>query len=303
MNLKKICMTVAVITWLLSPDIVMAVKPKPFNRVVVIIDSSGTFRNHQYEALQKMQGLMEKIAEKKERRYQEPDEIYLISLDSRPEVIWYGKKRQLEQLSKKKLSEILGARRAYSNCTDITKAFNLASQKLNREPFPAAKWLFVFSDLIDEPPVSENDCKAPSRPSFPPESIRWDTLIDGNTSIGVFWAPDDQIQAWETSLSDLGANIRFYNAAEAENAELPVPAKARFKMTEEERVAKIDKIKGFGSGLGGFFWGILKYGTIIIGGLFALIYFRNRTGRVALNGNRDSNTRNNQNQTNQKRGR
>lgn len=303
MNIKKIYATVAVMAGVLSADPVMAVKPKPFNRVAVIIDSSGTFRNHQYEALQKMQGLMEKIAEKKDRRYQEPDEIYLISLDSRPEVIWYGKKHQLEQLTEERLSAILGARRTYNNCTDITKAFNLASQKLNREPSPAAKWLFVFSDLIDEPPVSGNGCKAPSRPSFPPDSIRWDTLIDGNTSIGVFWAPDVQIQAWETSLSDLGANIRFYNAAEAQNADLPTPPKARFKMTEEERTEKIEKIKGFGAGLGGLGLGVLKYGVIIIGAFFALSYFRSRIGRGTINGNGNSNNRNNRNQNNQKRGR
>ncbi len=300
-TIKKLLVTATVIVSLISANEVMAAKPKPYNRIVAVIDASGTFRNHQFEAIQKVQWLMDGIAETKDHRYQSPDEVYLISLDSRPEVIWYGKKHQLDQLSEERLLELFGKRRAYSACTDIAKAFNLATQKLNREPSPAAKYLFVFSDLIDEPTVAvKSGCKAPSRPSLPPDDIRWDRLTD--TSINVFWAPDGQIEAWESTLVDL-ATINFYNEAEAQNVEPPVPAKARFKMTEEERAEKLDKLNGVAAGLWGLLISFLKYATIIAGAVFVLIYFRNRNGRGTHGTGNGSGNRGNAQRQNSKAGR
>lgn len=252
-----------------------AVKPRPFNRVGVVIDSSGTFKGYQFDAIEKVKRLLTKMAEQTEKRYQAPDEVYLISLDALPAVIWFGKRPQLEELTPERLSELFARRRAYSHCTDVAKAFNLVANKLNREPMPAAKYLFVFSDLIDEPPASSTKCEPPSKPSLPPVDINWDSLTDA--SISVFWAPDDQIQAWEGALSDQGINIKFYNEAEARNIELPPPPKARFKMTEEERKEKVERLS---NGLWGFGKWLLKYTFIGIGGLIGLILLGRYRGNI-----------------------
>lgn len=263
---------------LMSNIAIAAVKAKPFNRVVVVIDSSGTFKGYQFEAIDKVKGLLDKMAEQKERRYQVPDEIYIISLDAVPAVIWFGKRPQLEDLTTERLSELFAKRSLYQHCTDVAKAFNLASHKLNREPMPASKYLFVFSDLIDEPPVSRTRCEPPSKPSLPPVDINWNSLADA--SIGVYWAPDDQIVAWENTLADQGINIKFYNDAEAHNIELPPPPKARFKMSEEERKEKIENIKEIGGGVLGLIRGVFKYAFIFIGGLTGLSLINRYKGNL-----------------------
>src|SRR3990172_10154432 len=105
------------------------VKPKPFNRVAVVIDSSGTFKGYQFDAIEKVKGLLDKMAEQTERRYQAPDEIYIVSLDALPTVIWFGKRPQLQELTSERLSELFANRSVYSHCTDVAKAFNLAANK------------------------------------------------------------------------------------------------------------------------------------------------------------------------------
>lgn len=277
--MKSFIVSAAIILGLIV-GIAEASRPKPFNRVAIIVDASGTFKDHQFAAIKKARILLEEIADKKEKRFEEPDEVYLISLDAKPEVIWYGKRQQLAQLTEEKISYIFRERRVFGNCTDIAKAFNLASHKLNRDPEATSKYLFVFSDLIDEPQTSGTKCKSPGRPSLPPENMDWDALT--GTAIGVFWTPDDQIQAWEKALADKGVSIRFYNAAEAENAELPAPRKAHKKMTEDERDEKLAAIKGKGAWAAGVVMGVLKYGVIAILILAALAYYRNRNERKAV---------------------
>lgn len=210
MKKTLICLFIMAMTF---TSFAFAEKQKPFNRVVVIIDSSGTFKDHQYEAIEKVRKLFEDMAERKERRFEAPDQIYIISLDAKPEVIWAGRREHIVQLTKKKLSELFKDRRRYVYCTEIAAAFNLAAHRLNRQPIPTAKWLFVFSDLIDEPVISGRICKVPEKPSLPSEKIKWNMLSD--TSISVFWAPDLQIMAWEDAVADKGLSIRFYNEAEA----------------------------------------------------------------------------------------
>lgn len=263
-----------------------AEKPKPFNRVVVIIDSSGSFKNHQYEAIERVQELIEKMANRKERRYEAPDEVYIISLDAKPEVIWAGKREHLGQLTKPRLSKLFNERSRYSDCTDVASAFNLAAHKLNREPAPTAKWLFVFSDLMDEPETSSGNCRVPERPSLPSDKIKWDNLAD--TSIGVFWASDSQIMAWEEALADKGLSIKFYDRAEALNAELPPPPKARKRMGVEEREeAKkqlIERGKRYGVFLAELLIGVVIFLIAIV---FVVNYFNHRSRTpIANNTNR-----------------
>lgn len=274
--MKRTMITIMILIMFFMADVATAtVKPKPFNRVAVVIDSSGTFKGHQFAAIEKVKGLLDKMAEQTERRYQAPDEIYILSLDALPTVIWFGKRPQLEELTSERLSELFANRSSYSHCTDVAKAFNLASNKLNRDPVPAAKYLFVFSDLIDEPPSSRTKCEPPSRPSLPPVDIHWDSLTDA--SISVFWAPDDQISAWMSSISDQGLNIKFYNEAEARNMELPPPPKARFKMSEEERKEKLEHLS---NGIWGLIKWFLKYTLLFIGGLIGLILLSRYRGNI-----------------------
>jgi hypothetical protein len=268
--MRKVLGILLLVTSITTPA--FAEREKPFNRVVVIIDSSGTFKNHQ-PAIEKVRKLLEEMAKRKERRYEVSDDIYIISLDARPEVIWAGKRNHLGQLTKERLSELFRDRMRYIHCTDIATAFNLAVHKLNREPIPSDKWLFVFSDLIDEPEVSSGKCKAPVIPSLPSEKIRWDRLTD--TSIGVFWAPDPQIMAWEDALADKRLSIKFYNEAEALNVNLPPPPKAQREMTEEEKAEAKERISGW------LEWGKaiglkLFLGFIIFMGLVILLAFLSR---------------------------
>lgn len=279
--MKKLLLLVMT-TSLLVAHTVLAAKPKPFNRVAVVIDSSGTFTSHQFEAIDKVKKLLDMMAEQREKRYQSPDEIYLISLDSKPDVIWYGQRRQLEQLTPEKLARLFGERRKYRYCTDVAAAFNLASYKLNRDPLPAAKYLLVFSDLIDEPPVSGSTCKLPSKPSLPSDDISWESMAD--SSIMVFWAPDDQIRAWETSLAAKGVTMKFYNAAEAQNVELQAPPKARFKMTETERQEKLEKIGGAADTAKGLVFSVIKYAALGFVGLIGLSYISRRMSRRRMPG-------------------
>lgn len=241
-----------------------AEKQKPFNRVVVIIDSSGTFANHQFKAIQKVNKLLAQMASKKEKRYEAQDQVYIISLDAKPQIIWAGIRDQLLQLTQNELSELFKERRKYSYCTDIATAFNLAAYKLNRDPIPAAKWLFVFSDLIDEPAISGTKCKKPEYPSPPSEKIRWDRLID--TSIVVFWAQDGQIIEWEEALLDKKLSITFFDEAESLNTKILPPPKARKKMTDEER--KEAKKRLIERGLF-----LLKWGKFLAVGSISLIIF------------------------------
>ncbi len=274
----KTLMSILILASMVFPTTASAQKHKPFNRVVIIIDSSGTFRGHQFEAIEKVKGFLKEMAKRKERRYEGKDQIYIISLDAKPEVVWAGQRGQLMQLTEKRLSELFSNRERYAYCTDVATAFNLAAHKLNREPLPTAKWLFVFSDLIDEPVVSGNKCKTPGKPSLPPEKIRWDILKD--VAVMVFWAPDIQIMAWEEALADKGLTIRFYDEAEASNVELLPPPKARKRMTEEERVEARRKIKTFltylltclKTGVRYFLIGIVF--LVIVGGLVGRIRSR-----------------------------
>lgn len=222
---------------ILFASFAFAESQKPFNRIVVIIDSSGSFKEQQYEAIEKTRKLLEEIAKRRERRYEASDEIYIISLDARPEVIWAGKRTQLEQLTKEKLDELSKKRKKYNQKTYISYAFNLAGYKLNREPIPTDKWLFIFSDLINDPPGSDHK---PKIPSPPPEDIMWDKLTD--VKMAAFWVPDQQIMAWENSLADKKISIKFYDEAESLNIKLSPPTKARKEMTEEERKKARERI-------------------------------------------------------------
>jgi len=207
----------------------------------MVIDSSGSFKGHQYEAIKKVGGLLKKIGEKKERRYEAIDEIYIVSLDARSEVIWAGNRQQLDQLTEKLIAELFGKREGCLYATDIAGAFNLAAHKLDREPMPTDKWLFVFSDLIDEPPLPGNKSQPPENPSPPSSQIRWDRLAD--TSISIFWTPDQQIMVWEDTLTGKGLSLKFYDEAEALNIELAPPPKARKEMTKEERIVAKERIR------------------------------------------------------------
>jgi len=240
----------------------LAEKQKPFNRVVVIIDSSGTFANHQFKAIQKVNKLLTQMASKREKRYEAQDQVYIITLDARPQIIWAGIRDQLLQLTQNELSELFKDRRKYSYCTDIATAFNLAAYKLNRDPIPAAKWLFVFSDLIDEPAISGTKCKNPEYPSPPSGKIRWDRLT--NASIVVFWAQDSQIIEWEEALLDKQLSITFFDEAESLNMKLLPPPKARKKMTDQERKEAKKRLSE-----GGLF--LLKWAKFLAVGSISLI--------------------------------
>lgn len=205
---------------------------KPFNRIIFIIDTSSSFADKVDEAVDKGKKLINAIHAQQERRWEIPDEIYIITLDAGPCVIWNGNRPQLEQLKPEKIAELVESRKPYTYATDVVGAFNLAGEKFMRKPEPTGKYLVVFSDLIDEPPLPGGGCKPPKRPSAPHEDIQWGNLQD--VSITVFWPSDKEIQAWEKVLAPQNLTIQFFDEAESINQQVKAPLKAQRQQSPEE---------------------------------------------------------------------
>jgi hypothetical protein len=222
---------------------------KPFNRIVILLDLSGTMARYLPAAIQKASLLIDNMGgeDRTEKRWEIPDEIYLISIDSKPEVLWAGNRQQLGQLAGPALSDIVKERSGLGQCTDLTAALNLAEFKLTRAPEPTAQYLFVFSDLIEERPLAGRTCTVPKRPSLPPTGVNWDRLADA--SITVFWVGNAEIQTWMGSPLISGLQIRMYDAAEAVNVAVAAPPKARRKIADSdlaETRASLAKMKSWG---------------------------------------------------------
>ncbi|MBX7136277.1 MAG: hypothetical protein K1X67_26710 [Fimbriimonadaceae bacterium] len=234
---------------------------RPFNRIVVLLDASGSFQRRQDEALAKTGKLLAGLAAHKAKRWEQADEIKIVSLDAIPEMIWEGTPEQLAKVEKTNWAGRFKARQDYAKCTDVVAGLELAASILEDEPVPTEKYLFVFSDLIHEPPIGvPTKCQAPKLPSVPGKDFGWDRLAD--IKMAVFWMPPAQKMAWDRAMKEHGlTGYRLYTTAESAIASLDIPEPAKRKVTEAERQ---DGRKT----LGGLFDGVLM---VAGGGLVLLV--------------------------------
>ncbi len=236
--------TALVAAILVTANVGFAVTTQPFNRIVVLIDGSGSYAERQMDAIQKTQRLLGSIASTELRRWEAGDEVVIIALDAIPEVIWRGHTRQLADADLAQWETRFRARRDYSACTDVTTAFRLAAQELERAPEPTARYLAAFTDLLHEPPTSSSRTCRPVTRVGPPADFPWDALL--NTSVSVFWVPIDQKLAWQRAVADRGTElqIKIYSDSESASVEALAPAKARRVITERDRAKGRGRLRG-----------------------------------------------------------
>src|SRR5687767_8625254 len=106
-------------------------RPDSLNEVVILLDSSGSYKKRQAEAIARASSLLDSIAETKVRRWdQATDKITIIAVDAVPEVIWTGSVRELKAMKQSDWAERFKARSDYEQCTDVEAAFKLATTHL-----------------------------------------------------------------------------------------------------------------------------------------------------------------------------
>lgn len=221
-----------------------------FNRIVVMIDASGSYHGQQVAALQRTEALLSELAARRVRRWEHADEVVVISLDAMPEVIWRGSAKEIGGMGEAAWARRFRARTDYAACTDVGAGFNLAGRLLTAEPRPTEKYLVVFSDLKDEPPASSpRVCRPVKSPSLPPQDMPWDALAD--TSVTVLWMPAEQKLAWKQAVTKAGLadNFAFYSISESRVAPLNPPPPAVRKISEAEKLQVKTSVAETGSGL------------------------------------------------------
>lgn len=253
------------------------------NRVVVIVDASGSYRSRVNDAMGSALKLLEGVAQIKLHRWEGAnDRISVVSLDAMPEVIWEGTLKDLKAAGPEAWRARFQARTDYAQCTDIGAAFRLALQQLEGDPRLVSKYLFVYSDLIDEPPMDSLQTCARPRPI--PKDVPWEGLK--GISVSVFWMPPNQKLLWQRAAAEqgLGTQLRLHTVSESSEAPPLPPGPAILKLTEVERDANRQTMKetlwSFGKGLG--MVGAVIFGLIFLGAGFARTLGRIRRRRLRL---------------------
>ena len=218
----------------------------PFNRIVVLLDGSGSYLARQPEALTKTRELLGGLGTRKNKYWEKGDEILIVSMDALPEVIWRGSPVELNRTTRADWNVMFRARSDYNRCTDVEAALILAANLLEAAPLATEKYLFVFSDLIHEPPANRPDrCRPPGTPSLPGADFPWDRLAE--TRIAAFWLPPAQKMAWDRTLKEHGLTAyRLYTSSESATARVEIPPPARRQVSEEQRQAGRDTLATVG---------------------------------------------------------
>jgi hypothetical protein len=253
---------------------------EPHNRVVIIIDGSGSYKARQTEAVERAVTLLEGMAQTKLHRWEPTtDSISLISLDAIPEVLWQGTLQDLKKLDRTAWTGRFRARTDYAKCTDVSAAFRLAAQHLEGDPRSVSKYLFVFSDLIHEPPMTSiAACQRPKRPSLPPDDFPWGALQE--VSVAVFWVPPDQKLAWRRAAEEHGltTNFALYSTSESTEVTIAPPPRPTLTVTDAERQTERDRYLGYGKTLAKGTGAIL--GLIVLLSLVVILVGRLRQRRA-----------------------
>jgi hypothetical protein len=245
-------------------------RPEPSNRLVVIIDGSGSYKKRVAEGVGRVVALLGKMAETKVHRWETNlDRVTLISLDALPAVLWEGTVADLQTMKPETWTKRFQARTDYAACTDVGEAFRLAAHALEGDSRSVGKYLWVFSDLIDEPPTTlVGKCKLPKQPSLPPQGFPWESLAD--VSVSVFWAPANQVLAWKRAVAEHGLENTFVLHTDSESGavEIAPPPRRTVAVTEAEQAEARQEIKE--AVFGGATW-LGKAVGIVVAGFVALI--------------------------------
>jgi hypothetical protein len=213
------------------------------------------------------------------------DKIFVISLDASPDTIWQGTLKDLKAKSPAFWKERFVARTDYAFCTDVTSAFRLAAKYLEGDSRYISKYLFVFSDLIHEPPTGNmRSCQFPVKVS--PDDFPWSTLSD--VSVSIFWLPTTQKLLWRKAIQEHGmeANFSLYTTSESSTVAIPELPRPQEKVTAADRKAQQAQIKNaVASSLLWIFVLIIVFSLLIICG-FIFQRYRRRDAPVFNNNRR-----------------
>lgn len=242
-----------------------ATSDQPENRVVIMIDSSDSYKKRQMEAIDRILSLLQEFSQSKIRRWEKnQDKIIIISLDAMPEVIWQGNLTSLKAETSESWKTKFKSRNDYDQCSDVITAFNLAVKELGEDSPSLFKYLFIFSDLVHEPP--RGSIRKPSKAIAPASfsaSLPWESLK--NVSVSVFWMPPEQKFLWAKTIKDHGLESRFslYTGSDMTSIKIAPPARPQ-KVVSDQKQASIrgslqDNVKIVGS--------IVLYGLLILVGI------------------------------------
>jgi hypothetical protein len=255
------------------------IRPEIANHVVVVVDASGSYKARQAEAVERAAAILEGMSKTKLKRWESTsDKIFIISLDASPDTIWQGSLKELKAKNSSFWKDRFVSRTDYEGCTDVSGAFRMAARHLEGNSRYVSKYLFVFSDLIHEPPTSNmRACQYPVRVS--PEDFPWANL--GDVSVSVFWMPADQKLLWRKAVQERGleANFALYTVSESASAPIPDPPRPKEKITDEDRRSQRDKIVSGGKSVAYWIFGIL--GIILLLIISGFIFQRSRGRRSA----------------------
>lgn len=217
------------------------------NRVAVVIDASGSFKSKLQDAIASAASLLEKMGTVSIKRWEPAkDRIILISMDALPEVIWSGSLQELRTLDQKYWKSAFELREEYGQCTDVIKGFRLAISELNRDAGAKInKYMFIYSDLVHEPPTDSIGECAPIDAANPvPSDMPWEAIAD--ISIVTLWIPIENKFSWAKAVEEHGLTETFHLfARESEVKEiLPPPRPDNRPTKEEEQEAKEKVFKG-----------------------------------------------------------
>jgi len=260
------------------------VKTDVANHLVVMVDASGSYKSRQAEAVEKAVAMLDGMSKTKLKRWEsQSDKIVIISLDASPDTIWQGSLKDLKTKSPSFWKERFMARTDYASCTDVSGAFRIAAKHLEGDSRYVHKYLFVFSDMLHEPPTGNmRSCQSPVKVS--PEDFPWANMED--VSVSVFWMPADQKLLWRKAVQEHGleANFALYTTSESATVSIPNPPRPQEKVTEADRKARQGEIKS--TVMSGIYWV-----AVIIGGFILLIIagflfqrYRSRQSAPALRG-------------------
>lgn len=250
-------------------------KPDIANHLVVMVDASGSYKARQAEAMERAVTLLDGMAKTKLKRWEsQSDKIFIISLDASPDTIWQGTLKELKAKSPSFWKERFISRTDYAACTDVSSAFRLAARHLEGDSRYVSKYLFVFSDLLHEPPTSNmRACQSPVKVS--PEDFPWANL--GDVSVSVFWIPPDQKLLWRKAVQERGleANFALFTTSESATVTIPPPSRPQEKITEADRKAQRGQIAG--GAKSAFTWVFIVIATIILVIIAGFLYQRYRS--------------------------
>ncbi len=170
-------------------------KDDSFNRVVVVVDTSGSVRDGFFEgSLTKVTDALPMIS-----RYHE-DELVVIGLNGEPSIVWDGHATDLERGADGEPTQawddmLAGLRAQDSSHTDITSTMALVEYALTRHPTAEAQYVIVFSDMLHE--------AGRHGPTFDIEDdMPWDALR--GASLHLVGVHDGLAATWDHALTNHG---------------------------------------------------------------------------------------------------